>query len=89
MSYRDLPTPQGPTDTTHLAILFTRARLRKGWSYEKLAVESELGYRTATMACRTGRCSSETALKLIVTLGLSLVMPQSQPLTASQAQFGR
>ncbi len=89
MSYRDLPAPESPTDTRHLAILFTRARLRKGWSYEKLAVESELGYRTATMACRTGRCSSQTALKLMAHLGISLVMPSIQPLTASQAQFGR
>lgn len=89
MSFRDLPAPDSPTDTRHLAILFTRARLRKGWSYETLAVKSELGYRTATMACRTGRCSSQTALKLMAQLGISLALPTTQPLTAHQAQFGR
>lgn len=89
MSYRDLPEPQSPTDTRHLAILFTRARLRKGWSYEKLAVESEVGHRSTIRACLTGRCSSQNALKLMVSLGLLLTLPQSAPLTGHQAQFGR
>lgn len=85
-----LPTPDSPTDTRTLAILFTRARLRKGWSFDRLALESDVPTRTVKRACKTGRCTSETTLKLITTLGVVLALPEPQkPLTAHQAQFGR
>lgn len=72
------------------ALLFTRARLRKGWSYTRLAVESGIPMRSSIRACTTGHCNSLTALKLAVTLGLILALPEPpKPLTAHQAQFGR
>lgn len=79
-----------PEDPRHWAVLFTRARLRKGWSYVRLALEAGTTERTTITACTTGHCNSTTALKLSTALGLQLTLPPQTPiLTAQQAQYGR
>lgn len=85
---RPRPIPDGPTDPQHWANLFTSARLRKGWSYQRLACEADIAYSTSVLACTTGQCSSRTALKLITALGLLLILPAPAILTAHQAQRG-
>ena len=86
---RPRPIPDGPTDLQHWANLFTSARLRKGWSYQRLACEAELAFSTTHQACTTGQCSSRTALKLVTALGLMLTLPApARVLTAQQAQRG-
>lgn len=77
-------------DTRLLAVLFTRGRLRKGWSLERLALESGVPPRTTRRACRSGRCTTRAALQLIASLGIIVALPEPpKPLTAHQAQFGR
>ncbi len=79
-----------PDDPKHWAILFTRGRLRKGWSYVRLATEAGTTERTTITACTTGHCNSTTALKLSVALGLLLSLPPLPTvLTAREAQHGR
>lgn len=85
---RPRPIPESPTDLAHWANLFTRARLRKGWSYVRLATEAGVSEPTCLRACLTGRCSSDTALKLSASLGLILILPTTAILTAQQAQRG-
>ena len=86
---RPRPIPDSPTDLQHWANLFTSARLRKGWSYQRLACEAELAFSTCFLACTTGHCSSRTALKLITALGLMLTLPAPpHVLTGQQAQRG-
>ena len=67
------PTPASPTDPKHFALLFTRARLRRGWTLIRLSTEAEVSCDTAMRACTHGRCSSTTALQLAHALGLQLI----------------
>lgn len=85
---RTRPEPQGPTDPRHWALLFTRARLRKGWSYVRLSVESEIDRDTVINACIHGRCSSRTLLKLMHALDLMPALPQVALLTRQHAHRG-
>lgn len=80
-----------PADPRRWAILFTRARLRKGWSYLRLATEVGTSEKVVINACATGRCYSSTALKLAVALDLTVFSfpPPPAVLTAQQAQHGR
>jgi DNA-binding phage protein len=82
------PSPASPTDPRHFAVLFTRARLRKGWGYTRLEAETGLSRRTLIRACTHGHCSAETALHIIAALGIQLVLPQTRILTAQEAQHG-
>jgi hypothetical protein len=86
---RTRPQPSSPTDPAHWALLFTRARLRKGWSYIRLSAEAEVCYTTTVKACLTGHCDGCTILKLATALGLMVIPTLSQPLSAHQAQHGR
>ena len=70
------------------AILWTRARKRRGWGYVRLATAIEVDESTVIRACTTGRCSAQTALKLSHALGLTLILPQSHVYTAQEAQRG-
>lgn len=85
---RQRPTPTSPTDPLNWADLFTRARLRKGWSYARLVCEADLPEITVKRACTTGRCHSATTLKLALALGLNVIPPFQPPLTGAQAQRG-
>jgi hypothetical protein len=85
---RPRPEPQGPTDLRHWANLFTRARLRKGWSYQRLACEAGISYKSTERACTSGRSSTDSALKLASALGLMLILPTQNVLTGHQAQRG-
>lgn len=75
-------------DLRRWAIVFTRARLRKGLTYLALATRAEVSVTTAITACTTGACNSLTALRLAAVLDLSL---PSLPhvLTAQEAHHGR
>jgi len=82
----DLPAD----DPRQWAVLFTRARKRKGWSYVRLATESGVSERSVYTACLTGRCYAVTALKLAVALGLIVELPPApRVLTAKEAQSGQ
>ena len=84
------PASLDPDDPRQWGRLFTRARLRKGWSYTRVACESRLTERTVITACTTGRCNSASALKLAVALGILVALPDPPPiLTAQEAQHGR
>jgi transcriptional regulator with XRE-family HTH domain len=85
---RPRPEPQSPTDLRHWANLFTRARLRKGWSYQRLACEAGISLASVERACSTGRSSTDSALKLASALGLMLVLPPTPVLSGHQAQRG-
>jgi hypothetical protein len=67
------PTPASPTDPKHFALLFTSARLRRGWSLIRLATAAEVSEDTAMRACLHGRCSTTTALQLAHALGIQLI----------------
>jgi ribosome-binding protein aMBF1 (putative translation factor) len=75
-------------DPKHWAILFTRARKRKGWSCVRLATEAGIAERSVIRICSTGRCSSTTALKLALALGVTIALPDPPRLTG-QAHYGR
>jgi len=77
-------------DPRHWALLLTRARRRKGWSYVRLATEAGISERATYSACLTGRSHASTILKLASVLGLLLVLPPPPTvLTAQEAQHGR
>lgn len=86
---RARPQPQTKTDPLHWAHLFTRARLRKGWSYQRLCLEADISYETAIHACTRGDCLGHTILKLAAALDLAVIPPFPSILTAQQAQHGR
>ena len=86
---RPRPQPQTKSDPLHWAHLFTRARLRKGWTYRRLALEADINYETAVLACTKGHCMGQTILKLAHALNLSVIPPLPRILTAQQAQYGR
>ena len=67
------PTPASPTDPKHFALLFTKARLRRGWTLIRLSTEAEVSCDTAMRACTHGRCSSTTTLQLAHALGIQLI----------------
>jgi transcriptional regulator with XRE-family HTH domain len=74
-------------DPRHWAQLLSRARLRKGWSYRRLATAAGLSEPAVIHACLTGRSHATTVLKLANVLGLLLVLPPPPPvLTAREAQ---
>ncbi len=83
------PEPQTNTDPLHWAHLFTRARLRKGWSNQRLCLEADLDYVTVVRACTKGHCHSQTILKLAAALGLIVIPPLPAILSAREAQYGR
>lgn len=87
-AHRLRSTPDSPTDPTNWAILFTRARLRRGWSLIRLSIEADVPVDTVERVCRTGRCSSPTALKLFQALEITVAMPTPRILTAQEAQHG-
>jgi hypothetical protein len=80
--------PDDPTDPKHWAILFTRARLRKGWSYVRLSIEAETSHWATVNACLRGTCDGKTILKLAAALEINVIPPFTPPLTARQAQHG-
>lgn len=82
-------TPASPTDPSNWAILFTRARLRRGWSLVRLSVEAGVPFDTVERVCRTGRCSSPTALKLITALQITIALQApAHVYSAQEAQHG-
>jgi transcriptional regulator with XRE-family HTH domain len=85
---RPRPEPSSPTDLRHWANLFTRARLRKGWTVQRLACEAGISRASTERACSTGRSSTDSALKLASALGLMLVLPTQPVLSGHQAQRG-
>ena len=84
---RPCPTPASETDPQTWAVLFHRARRRKGWTYDRLALESDLSSATIYRACRSGRISAQTALKLAHALNLTLVTPLPLPLVQMAASL--
>ena len=84
-----IATPKDRDDPKHWAILFTRARLRKGWTYQRLSLEAEVGRDTVINACLRGECKGQTILKLAHALDLIVIPPLPTILTAQQAQYGR
>ena len=89
-AHRLLPLSLTPDDPRLWAQLFTRQRLRKGWSYVRLSVEAGLSERVTVHACTTGRCHGTTALKLVHALSIVLTLPPPpRVLSAHEAQHGR
>lgn len=84
---RPCPIPTSDTDPHTWAVLFDRARRRKGWTCDRLAIESEVGRATVFRACQSGRISAQTALKLAHALGVQLVTPLPAPLVQMAASI--
>ena len=80
--------PTTAPDVRAWAILWTRARKRKGWSYVRLSIEANVSEQTALMACTRGRCNGHTAYKLCRALGITLVLPHQHVYTGQEAQHG-
>ena len=79
-----------PTSPKTLALLFTRARKRRGWSLVRLAAEADTPQRTTERACVAGTCHTATALKLAHALEITLFsLPAPlRPPNASQGHHG-
>ena len=71
-----------PTSPKTLAVLFTRARKRRGWSLARLSAESNVPHATLERALGAGTCHTSTALKLAHALQIELFTLPS-PLHAS------
>ena len=54
------------------ASLYRRARRRKGWTYDRVALEAGLDRCAVIRACTTGHVYATTAARLAQVLGLTL-----------------